>query len=163
MAAPYTVSNINGYNSNPPADDGSQVEANRVKWATIKSKLNDPLKSGIDTNLAAIAAAFGKMPGGGEIVTTAISYTVQSSNQGDLVIATASGVTITTPDATSVGTPFMFGFSNDSDGDVTLDGSGSQTIDGEDTLTELAHGRPQLGNRVAPVRPSLRPRDVECR
>lgn len=135
MSAPYQVTSVSQYDLNPPADDGSQVEANRVKWATIKSKLNDPLKDAIDTNFAAIAAAFGKMPGGGEIVTTAISYTVQSSNQGDLVIATVAGVTITTPDATGVATPFVWMFSNDSDGDVTLDGSGSQTIDGEATLT----------------------------
>jgi hypothetical protein len=135
MAAPYQVTPITQYNLNPPADDGSQTEANRVKWATMKSKIGDPLKDGIDTNFAAIAAAFGKMPGGGESVTTATSYTVQSSNQGDVIIATQSGITITTPDATGVGAPFMFSVSNDSDGDVTLDGSGSQTIDGEETLT----------------------------
>lgn len=135
MAAPYQVTPVAQYNLNPPADDGSQTEANRVKWATIKSKLNDPLKDGLDTNFAAIAAAFGKMPGAGEIISASTSYTVQSSDQGNLVIATTAGITITTPDATGVGTPFAWMFANDSDGDVTLDGSGSQTIDSEATLT----------------------------
>ena len=30
MAAPYTSQSISGYNDNPPPDDGSQTEANRV-------------------------------------------------------------------------------------------------------------------------------------
>lgn len=50
---PYTSVSVSGYNSSPPADDGSQVAANKVTWAGIKTKLTDPL----NTALAAIDAA----------------------------------------------------------------------------------------------------------
>lgn len=133
MADPYSGVSITGYNSNPPADDGSQTEANRVKWATIKTKLNDPVKTRTDDMNTALIAAFGKIDGG--VTSTSIGYTVLSTDQGKLVRATNSGITITTPDATDVDAPFVFGFLNDSTGDVTFDGSGSQTIDGDASIT----------------------------
>lgn len=135
MGNPYSSVSVSGYNSNPPADDGSQVEANRVKWSTIKTKLPDPLKTAIESINTALVAAFPKVIGGGGITSTGISYTVISSDQGKLVRATVAGVTITTPDATSVDDPFVFGVLNNSDGDITLDGSGSQTVDGDATVT----------------------------
>jgi hypothetical protein len=133
MADPYSGVSITGYNSNPPADDGSQTEANRVKWATIKTKLNDPVKERTDDMDTALIAAFGKIDAG--VTSTSISYTVLSTDQGKLVRATNSGITITTPDATDVDAPFVFGFLNDSSGDVTFDGSGSQNVDGEASVT----------------------------
>lgn len=133
MASPYSSVDITGYNSNPPADDGSQTEANRVKWATVKAKLNDPVKVRTDDMDAALIAAFDKIDSG--ITATAVNYTVLSSDQGKLVRATASGITITTPDATDVGSPFVFEVLNSSSGDITLDGSGSQTVDGAAAIT----------------------------
>lgn len=133
MADPYTPVSITGYNSNPPVDDGSQTEANRVKWSTIKTKITDPVKTRTDTMDTNIAAAFGKVDSG--VTSTAISYTVISTDQGKLVRATASGITITTPDATDVDSPFVFELLNDSSGDITLDGSGSQTVDGDASVT----------------------------
>jgi hypothetical protein len=132
MADPYSGVSITGYNSNPPADDGSQTEANRVKWATIKTKITDPVKTRTDDMDTALISAFGKIDGG--VTSTSINYTVLSTDQGKLVRATASGITITTPDATDVDAPFVFGFLNDSTSDITLDGSGSQTIDGEASI-----------------------------
>lgn len=139
MALPYTSVSVSGYNSNPPADDGSQVEANRVKWATIKTKLPDPLKTAIESINSGLLTAFAKVVGGGGVTSTAISYTVVSGDQGKLVKVTASGVTITTPDATSVGSPFVFAVLNNSSGDITLDGNGSQTINGTASLTMAAN------------------------
>jgi hypothetical protein len=46
-----------------------------------------------------------------------------------------SGVTITTPDATVVGSPFSFGLLNSSNGSITLDGNGSQTVNGSASIT----------------------------
>lgn len=135
MADPYSSVSISGYNTNPPADDGSQTEANRVKWATIKTKLNDPVKTRTDDMDAEIASAFGKVIGGGGVTSTAISYSVLSTDQGKLVRATNSGVTITTPDATDVDAPFVFAVLNNSSGNITLDGNGSQTIDGSADVT----------------------------
>lgn len=56
MGTKYSSTLPTGYNSNPPADDGSQVASNKVKYSTIKSKLADPLNdfaSALDTALQA--------------------------------------------------------------------------------------------------------------
>lgn len=135
MADLYSTVSIAGYNTNPPSDDGSAVEANRVKWSTIKSKLNDPVKTRTDDIDAALIASFAKTFGAAGIVSTAISYQVLSTDQGGLVRATTSSITITTPDAADVGEPFAFAVLNNSSGNITIDGSGSQTIDGAATVT----------------------------
>lgn len=131
MAAPFTITSVSNYNSNPPSDDGAQTASNRLQWSTQKTKLADPIKTAFDTSESNTSSAFGKVKGGGSITTTAISYTVTASDQGKYVKATASGITITTPDATVVGSPFVFSVLNASSGDITLDGNGTQTVDGD--------------------------------
>ena len=130
MGNPYTSVSVSGYNSNPPADDGSEVEANRVKWSTIKTKLPDPLKTAIESINSGLLTAFAKVIGGAGVTTASISYSVVSGDQGKLIKATNSGITITSPDATSEGSPFVFGVLNNSSGDITFEGNGSQTVDG---------------------------------
>ena len=130
MGFPYQSTSVSGYNSNPPADDGSQTDVNRVRWAKIKSKLTDPFSSFASAVNNAISAAFGKIPGGAGVADTAVSYAVLSADQGKLIRATAAGITITTPDAGDVGGPFLFRFLNDSDGDVQFSAFSGQTIDG---------------------------------
>jgi hypothetical protein len=135
MGSPFTVTSVSNYNSNPPPDDGSQTAANRVQWSTQKTKLTDPIKTAFDDSESATSTAFGKVMGGGGITTTAVDYTVTASDQGKFVKVTASGKTVTTPDATVVGSPFVFSVLNNSSGNITLDGSGSQTIDGVSSFT----------------------------
>lgn len=135
MGSPFSSTSTSNYNSNPPADDGSQVASNRVQWSTVKTKLSDPIKDAFDDSETATQAAFGKVVGGAGITTTAVDYTVTASDQGKFVKVTASGKTITTPDATVVDSPFVFSVTNESSGDITLDGSGSQTIDGAASIT----------------------------
>jgi hypothetical protein len=136
MANQYTQVSITGYNTNPPDDDGSETEANRVRWSTIKTKITDPVKTRTDTMDTNIASAFGKIDGG--VTSYSTDSSVASTDQGKLVRATDNGITITTPDATDVGAPFVFDFSNGSTGDVTLDGYSTQTIDGEDSIVVSA-------------------------
>ena len=135
MASPYTSTSVSGYNSSPPVDDGSQTSANRVKWSTIKTKLSDPLNTFAGAVNTALATAFGKVLGGAGVVSTAISYSVSTTNQSGLVKATASGITITTPDATDVGSPFVFQVLNLSSGDITLDGFSAQTVNSVASIT----------------------------
>jgi len=135
MASPFTSATVANYNSNPPADDGSQTEANRVKWSTIKTKLPDPIKTALEADIANTDAAFDKTFGSAGIGNTSTSYQVLSTDQGKLVRATASGITITTPSATDVASPFCFAVVNNSSGSITVDGSGSQTIDGSASIT----------------------------
>jgi hypothetical protein len=44
----YSEVTITGFNSSPPADDASGGPTNQVKWATIKSKLFDPLRTALN-------------------------------------------------------------------------------------------------------------------
>lgn len=37
------------YNDDPPPDDGSEVDGNKITWAKIKEELTDPLKNWIDS------------------------------------------------------------------------------------------------------------------
>lgn len=39
---------LSDYNTSPPPDDGSETDANEVKWATIRTQLTDVLKAWID-------------------------------------------------------------------------------------------------------------------
>src|SRR6185437_329097 len=128
MGSPFTITSVSNYNSNPPSDDGSQTAANRVQWSTQKTKLADPVYNAFNSSETATSAAFGKIIGGAGLTTTAVDYTVAASDQGKFVQATASGITITAPDATSVGTPFVFAVLNNSSGDITFAGNGTQTI-----------------------------------
>ncbi len=56
MGTKYTdqSSGLSTYNSSPPADDGSAVEANKVKWSTIKTKLTDMVKTTLESVNTAI-------------------------------------------------------------------------------------------------------------
>lgn len=135
MGSPYTAPSISGYNDNPPADDGSSTESNRITWAKGKTKLSDPIKTLAETDITATLAAFAKIIGGGGVTSSAISYQVLSTDQGKLVNITGASVTVTTPSATDVTSPFVFGLLNSSSGTITLDGSGSQTVNGVANIT----------------------------
>jgi len=43
----YTEVAVSGYNATPPPDDGSTGSDNQVTWASIKTKLGDPLNTAI--------------------------------------------------------------------------------------------------------------------
>lgn len=138
MGSLYTAVAVSNYNSNPPSDDGSQTAANRVQWSTQKIKLTDPIKTAFDTSETNTATAFAKTLGAAGITSTGTNYTVASSDQGKLVNATASSITITTPDATSVNSPFTFFLVNTSSGNITFSGNNpgvQQTIDGLTSIT----------------------------
>ena len=134
MGNPFTQASISNYNSNPPSDDGAQTAANRLQWSTQKTKLTDPIKTALESDISNTNSAFGKVVGGAGVTTSNTDYTVQAGDQGKLVKMTG-GSTLTTADATVVGAPFVHAFSNLSSGSITLDGNGSQTIDGLASIT----------------------------
>lgn len=143
MGNPYTSVTVTNYNATPPPDDGSNVSANEITWAKHKTKLGDPLKTAveaIDTNLL---AAFQKIMFAG-VTSTGSPYTVQASDQGKMIRVTA-GVTITTPSGATVGTPFAFIVRNDHTADITIDGNGSETINGSATFALPADNSVMLG------------------
>lgn len=135
MATPYTSVTVTDYNLNPPPDDGTQAPANALTWAKHKQKIGDPLKTAVEAVNTNVVAAVAKLVGGAGITSTAISYTVLASDQSKLIKVTGSGVTITTPAAATVTSPFLFAVLNTSGGNITIDGNGSETIDGSATIT----------------------------
>jgi hypothetical protein len=140
LSNPFTSPSISNYNTSPPTDDGAATAANQITWAKIKTKLPDPLKAALEATITNTAAAFGKIAGGGDTVSSSVGIELDGTYQGKTVVITAAGQTITTPDASSVGSPFCFGVLNSSSGNLTLDGYGTQTINGSETLTITAGG-----------------------
>ncbi len=56
---PYSSQAISGYNSSPPADDGTKVDSNRVQWSKHISKIGDPIRTLAEAIDSAITSAFG--------------------------------------------------------------------------------------------------------
>lgn len=134
MGNPFTSATISSYNANPPADDGSQIASNRVQWATHKAKLSDPIKTAVEADISNTNSAFAKVVGGAGITSTGSDYSVSASDQSKLIKVTASA-TITTPDAATVDSPFVFALVNLHTGNITFAGYDTQTIDGSASIT----------------------------
>lgn len=135
MGDPFTSQSAPAtYNQSPPSDDGSQTAANQLNWSKHIGKIGNPLKSFIESLNSAVSTAFGKIVGGAGVSSQGTSYTVVEGDQGKLVVATAA-ITVTTPTAATVGSPFVFGVLNQAGADITIDGAGSETVDGEATIT----------------------------
>lgn len=135
MSNPYSQPTLVGYNANAPSDDGSETAANTVKWSTHKDKHADPLKNfaqAVDSN---VATAFGKIFGA-TISSQAGDYTIASGDQGKFVVFTASATATLLP-AASAGNGFALAIINDagSTNQVTIDADGSETINGDATIT----------------------------
>lgn len=136
MGNPFTTTSVINYNTNPPPDDGSAVPNNRVQWSTQKTKLADPVYTAFNSSETNTQTAFGKVVGGAGITSVATNYQVAAGDQSKLIIVTASA-TITTPDATVVGAPFVFFVSNQTTSTINLTGANpgtQQNVDGVVTL-----------------------------
>jgi hypothetical protein len=129
MTTIFTEPSISGYNPNPPDDDGTNSEANRLKWATHVTKLAGPVKTLAEAIASNLTTAFARTIGGAGILEKSTSYEVTSADQGKTIVMTTAGTTLTTPAASSVESPFAFHFVNVSAGNVTIDGNGAETVD----------------------------------
>ena len=138
MTAPYTTQTVTGYNSGAPADDGSQVSTNEIKWSNHKTKLGDPLKTAIEAIDTELLSAFG-LVFGQEISTHATDYTVVAGDQGKFLSVTGT-TTITLLAAATAGANFPLAIINNGTGVVTVDGSGAETINGSATISLTPNG-----------------------
>ena len=75
MGTPYPNTTASGYNSSPPADDGSVTASNKVKYATIKTQLGDPVKGEADAINTALRAALNVTP-----TTQSTAYTTTTAD-----------------------------------------------------------------------------------
>lgn len=134
MGSRYTTVNISGYNSSPPADDGSSTEANKVKWSTIKTKLPDPLKDAIESVNTKLVNAFDTSV----VSKTASSVSVGESDNGKLLLfdASSNAITANLAAAGTLGDGWQCVFIlSDATNALTIDPNGSETINGSATMT----------------------------
>lgn len=119
---------ISNYNTSPPSDDGSQTTSNKVLWSTIKNKLADPIKNYVDSlNSATVTGFEGSFLS--TVTTKSVSFIVATNEDGVLFNCT-SAVACTLPAAASAGEGFHIMVFNNSSGTVTIDGDGTETING---------------------------------
>src|ERR1700704_2421407 len=114
MGTKYTTQSASGYNSSPPADDGSQVAANLVTWAGVKTKLADPIKTLADAENTALVTAL-------DLSARAISgndTAIASDHWKTLQVTGAT--TITLSSAASMGAGYEVGIFNAGASTVTV-------------------------------------------
>jgi len=131
MSNPYTQPTLSGYNVTPPADDGSKVSTNAVKWSNHIDKIGNPLKTfaqAVDSN---ILTAFG-LTFGASFLTKSTAYTVAAADRGRIIEVTGT-TTITLLAAATAGDGFPILIVNTGAALVTIDGDGAETINGDTT------------------------------
>ena len=130
----YVSPTLTGYNANPPADDGTQTEDNRVKWDTVKTKIGDPLNTYSSAVDSAVDAALDKLPNN-STTSQATNFGVSTGDDGKIFLVTGNS-TASLPSAATVGAGFQATIKKNETGNtVTIDPDGSDTIDGETTRT----------------------------
>ncbi len=115
---------VQTYNDNPPPDDGSQTEANRVKYSTVTSDLTAPLHSAhqnVDGNLV---SHFNEGP-----TTKSTNYTTDADDYNTVIECTGSpDITLLAP--ATAGKSYRVTVKNAGSGTVEVDVSGGGNIDG---------------------------------
>lgn len=115
---------VPNYNDNPPPDDNSQTEANRVKYSTVTSDLTDPLHSGQQVNDDQLVKHFDEGPA----VKTG-NYTTDVDDYNTVLECTGSFTTTLFTPATA-GKSYRVTVKNIGTGVVTVE-SASGNIDGK--------------------------------
>lgn len=128
MGTKYTTQAISGYNGTPPADDGTEVSANAVSWQTHLDKIGSPLKTAIEAIDSALVTALDFAP-----VVSTTGLTITAAHYGKVIECTGTN-TISLLALATAGAGFYLTIKNTSTGVVTVDGSGSETIDGSTTV-----------------------------
>lgn len=133
MGAPYQSQSVSGYNSSPPPDDGTTVAANKVTWATIKTKLTDCFNTFCSAINSALRSALNVTPS-----TTSIAYTTLTSDHLTTVEVT-SGATISLGTAASMIAQTM-GYTVTVYNKSTSSSSTVNLVTGTDTLAGQTNG-----------------------
>lgn len=125
MGTKYTTTSSSGYNSSPPPDDGSPIPSNEITWATIKTKLPDPLKTFIETINTKLVTHFDE-----SVLDTAIARTTVAADHKRTINVTAAA-TQSLGDATTLGVGYIVTIKNSHTSPITVDlATGADTLDG---------------------------------
>lgn len=134
MATKYTSQTISGYDANPPPDDGTTGDDNKVTWAKHKTKLGNPIKTLAEAINTALVAHVDVTP-----LTKSTNYTTIESDDLRTIECTGSP-TITLGLAATMGAGYIVRVKNTSTGTVTVQRGGSDTIEGVATSRTLIEG-----------------------
>jgi hypothetical protein len=126
LGAKYSTNSASGYNSTPPADDGSVSEANKVKWSTIKTKLADPTKTLAEAIDADLVTHFDQGP-----TALTSNTTLGASHFNQFIQVSGSGVTLSLTDAATLGAGWnCWIFNTDTNTTTISRATGGDTING---------------------------------
>ena len=138
----YTPPTLTGYNATPPTDAGAVAEENKVKWATYKDKLHDPVITQVNAINANALTIFTKLLFNG-ITNVTANYPITTGDIGKvqsvngaftvnlIAIASVSGFEYFSHIVFNAGTS-----------QVILNGNGTETIDGVGAAYETLNLRP---------------------
>ena len=122
MSNPYISPVLTGYNENPPPDDGSSVEANRISWSKHILKIGNPIKTFSESINSSVSAAFGSVLFN-DVIQVSSDYTVVLADRGKLVVVSgALPRTVTLLDAATATSGFQIGVLNLTTKIVTVTG-----------------------------------------
>ncbi len=130
--ASTVTTDLASYNANPPPDDGSQTEANKVKWSTLKTKIGDPTKTAVENFDTALSTHLDEGP-----TAKATAYTTAAADYNTVLEVTGT-TTISLADPTSVGAGYRVTVLNAGSNTVTVNVDGGANVDGAASLPLLA-------------------------
>lgn len=135
MGTKYSTILVGGvvqtYNDGPPADDGSQVEANRVKYVTVTGDLTAPLHSAIISMDGKLASFVDEGP-----TTKATAYTTVLADHNTVI--ECSGTFTLDLLAPSGNAGYKVIAKNAGSGVITVEVDGGGNVDGAASLTLVA-------------------------
>ncbi len=125
MGTKYTSKTIVGYNATPPSDDAATTENNRVKWASHKTKLADPIKTLAESMNSAMVAHVDET-----VQDKSVNYTTVAADHKRTINMTAS-LTISLGDVSTMGTGYIVTVKNSHTAANTVDlATATDKIDG---------------------------------
>ena len=133
MGTKYTTQGITGYNADPPPDDGTTGDDNKVTWDKHLTKLTDPIidqVSAIDTKIVNMVDI--------ETVSKSANYTTVEDDNGRVIECTASP-DITLGLAATMGSGYRVTVKTVS-GTTTVSVGGADEIDGSASDRTLIAG-----------------------
>jgi len=136
MGTKYTSKSTSGYNASPPADDGTAVASNEVKWSFIKTKLADVLKTFAEAINTALVTHFDE-----SVINKAVAFTITAAEHKRTINVTALA-TQDLGDAATMGVGFIVIIKNSHSATNTVGrATGADTIDGTAADVTLAAGQ----------------------
>ena len=135
MGTKYSTILVGGvvqtYNDNPPSDDGSQTEANRVKYVTVTSDLTAPLHSAITSMDAKLVAYANEGP---DTESGTVTLTTADHNK----VLECTGTFVLSLPNPSGNAGFQCTIKNAGSGVITVDVAGGANIDGVSSISLAA-------------------------